>query len=55
MKFLGSDRDTNHCMIDGISAVDLMAVLMNPTVEEDFEPGPPWEPQESKGRGVDRR
>jgi WS/DGAT/MGAT family acyltransferase len=33
-------------MIDGISGVDLMAVLMGSTPEEDFEPGPPWEPQE---------
>jgi WS/DGAT/MGAT family acyltransferase len=45
-------QKVHHCMIDGISAVDLMAVLMNPTAEEDFEPGPPWEPQESP-RGVE--
>jgi WS/DGAT/MGAT family acyltransferase len=39
-------QKVHHCMIDGISAVDLMAVLMTPTPEDDFEPGPPWEPQE---------
>jgi WS/DGAT/MGAT family acyltransferase len=39
-------QKVHHCMIDGISAVDLMAVLMSSTPEEDFEPGPPWEPQE---------
>jgi WS/DGAT/MGAT family acyltransferase len=39
-------QKVHHCMIDGISAVDLMAVLMSSSSEEAFEPGPPWEPQE---------
>jgi WS/DGAT/MGAT family acyltransferase len=43
-------QKVHHCMIDGISAVDLMAVLMSPTPEEDFERGPPWEPQETPRR-----
>ena len=45
-------QKVHHCMIDGISAVDLMAVLMSPTSEKDFEPGPPWEPQENP-RGLE--
>jgi diacylglycerol O-acyltransferase len=45
-------QKVHHCMIDGISAVDLMAVLMSPTPEGDFEPGPPWEPQETP-RGLE--
>jgi WS/DGAT/MGAT family acyltransferase len=42
----------HHCMIDGISGVDLMAVLMSPAPDEHFEPGPPWEPQETP-RGLE--
>jgi len=45
-------QKVHHCMIDGVSAVDLMAVLMSPTSEKDFEPGPPWEPQENP-RGLE--
>ncbi len=42
----------HHCMIDGVSGVDLIAMLMDPAVEadarrieEDGEPAPPWLPR----------
>jgi diacylglycerol O-acyltransferase len=35
---------THHCMVDGISGVDLLAVLLSPTPEKDYEPGPAWYP-----------
>ncbi len=45
-------QKVHHCMIDGISAVDLMAVLMSSEPVDDFEPGPPWEPKETP-RGLE--
>jgi WS/DGAT/MGAT family acyltransferase len=36
---------THHCMIDGISGVDLMTVLMNLTPDESFDDAPTWNPQ----------
>ena len=35
----------HHCMIDGMSGVDLMAVLMSPVPTEDITPGPVYEPR----------
>jgi WS/DGAT/MGAT family acyltransferase len=35
---------THHCMVDGISGVDLLAVLLSPTPEKDFEPASRWMP-----------
>jgi len=35
---------THHCMVDGISGVDLLAVLLSVTPEKEFEPGPAWYP-----------
>ncbi len=35
---------THHCMVDGISGVDLLAVLLGVTPEKEFEPGPAWYP-----------
>jgi WS/DGAT/MGAT family acyltransferase len=36
---------THHCMVDGVSGVDLMAVLLNPVDSADFTPGPTWIPR----------
>jgi len=36
---------THHCMIDGISGVDLMTVLLNISPEDAFEDTPTWNPQ----------
>ncbi len=36
---------THHCMVDGVSGVDLLAVLLNPTENADFTPGPRWIPR----------
>jgi diacylglycerol O-acyltransferase / wax synthase len=35
----------HHCMIDGLSGVDLMAVLMSPVPSETIIPGPAYEPR----------
>ena len=37
----------HHAMIDGISGVDLMAVLLNLAPTDDFEPGPEYEPRDA--------
>ena len=36
---------THHCMIDGISGVDLLSVLMTPEPTEKIEPPPVWLPR----------
>jgi WS/DGAT/MGAT family acyltransferase len=36
---------THHCMVDGISGVDLLAVLLNPFPAADFTPGHRWIPR----------
>jgi len=36
---------THHCMIDGISGVDLMSVLMTPEPTEKIDPPPVWIPR----------
>ena len=36
---------THHCMVDGVAAVDLNAVLLSPTPEHPQEEAPPWEPR----------
>ena len=35
---------THHCMVDGLSGADLLAVLLGVTPDKDFEPGPTWYP-----------
>jgi WS/DGAT/MGAT family acyltransferase len=40
---------THHCMVDGVSGVDLLAVLLSPTPEKEFEPGPNWYPNPIPG------
>jgi WS/DGAT/MGAT family acyltransferase len=39
----------HHCMIDGISGVDLMAILLAPDPEAEPEPSPPFEPRPPPG------
>lgn len=46
----GGDRfaviqKVHHCMIDGVSGVDLMAVLMSPFPQTDVEPAPAFVPR----------
>ncbi len=36
---------THHCMIDGVSGVDISAVLMSLEPNNDFEPAPAWTPR----------
>lgn len=36
---------THHCMVDGVSGVDLLAVLLNPAPSGDFTEGPRWIPR----------
>jgi WS/DGAT/MGAT family acyltransferase len=40
---------THHCMIDGISGVDLMTVILNLTPDETFDDAPTWNPQPPPG------
>ncbi len=40
---------THHCMIDGISGADLLAVLMTSEPTAEVEPPPPWTPRPSPG------
>ncbi len=49
-------QKVHHCMIDGISAVDLMAVLMSPTAGGGLRAGSSLGTAgDSKGPGADRR
>ncbi len=34
----------HHCMIDGVSGVELMAAILSPTAEKELEPGPQFVP-----------
>jgi len=36
---------THHCVVDGVSGVDLMSVLLRPFADADFEPAPAWNPR----------
>src|SRR5262249_7520458 len=36
---------THHCMADGISAVDLITVLLSPFPDDEIEPAPRWTPR----------
>ncbi len=36
---------THHCMVDGLSGVDLMTVLLSAVPQEQAEPAPVWHPQ----------
>ncbi|MCC6847457.1 MAG: wax ester/triacylglycerol synthase family O-acyltransferase [Deltaproteobacteria bacterium] len=36
---------THHCMVDGVSGVDLLAVLLNPAPSVEFSRGPRWIPR----------
>jgi len=38
-------QKVHHCMIDGVSGVDLMALLMSPTPDDEVEAPPPFEPR----------
>ena len=34
----------HHCMVDGISGVDLLQVLLSPVPDKEFDPAPTWYP-----------
>ena len=36
---------THHCVVDGVSGVDLMSVLLNPSPTDAVESAPPWMPR----------
>jgi diacylglycerol O-acyltransferase len=42
-------QKVHHCMIDGISGVDLMAILLSPDADAELEPSPPFEPRPPPG------
>ncbi len=42
---------THHCMIDGVSAVDLATVLLSPSPDATIPDAQPWEPQSPPSRG----
>src|SRR5262249_46509537 len=51
----GGDRfavitKVHHCMIDGMSSVDLLEVLLTPAPTSDIEPAPRWVPRPVPGR-----
>jgi WS/DGAT/MGAT family acyltransferase len=35
----------HHSMVDGVSGIDILTVLLSPTAESTFDPGPPWQPR----------
>jgi diacylglycerol O-acyltransferase / wax synthase len=41
---------SHHCMIDGVSGVDLMGVLMSPVADAAIEEPPPWKPEPAPSR-----
>jgi len=43
---------THHCMADGVSAVDLLTVLISPVADDALEPAPPWEPRPAPSGSV---
>ena len=42
---------THHCMIDGISAVDLASVLLSPSQDAAIPEAHPWQPEAIPSRG----
>ena len=42
---------THHCMIDGVSAVDLASVLLSPSSDPTIPDAPPWKPESAPSRG----
>jgi len=42
----------HHCMIDGMSSVDLLEVLLTPQPTETIEPAPRWIPRRPRARAT---
>jgi diacylglycerol O-acyltransferase / wax synthase len=40
----------HHCMVDGVSSVDLLKVLLKPEPTDAFEPPPQWIPRQAPSR-----
>ncbi|MCU0668987.1 MAG: wax ester/triacylglycerol synthase family O-acyltransferase [Myxococcota bacterium] len=43
---------THHCMVDGVSGVDLLAVLLSPAPDKEFEPAARWMPNPTPSGGT---
>ena len=41
----------HHCMVDGVSGVDLLQVLLSPTPDKEFDPSPAWYPNAAPSAG----
>ncbi len=41
----------HHCMVDGVSGVELMTALLSASSETDFDPAPPWVPRRAPSTG----
>jgi WS/DGAT/MGAT family acyltransferase len=41
----------HHCMVDGVSGVDLLQVLLSPTADKEFDPPQPWHPNAAPSSG----
>jgi diacylglycerol O-acyltransferase len=46
---IGVVGKAHHCMVDGIAAVELAALLLDPEPEPSPEPAPPWQPAPAPG------
>lgn len=42
---------THHCVVDGLSGVDLMSVLLSPDANPNVEPSPEWRPRRAPTTG----
>lgn len=41
----------HHCMVDGVSGVDLLTAILSPTADDGFVPSERWQPRPAPSRG----